>query len=358
MLSVGIVAVTLLAPQSELKTYDLLTYAQMISERTKTPALLSAPDMIQVKADARQSDIDTFLEPARRIGFTFLRSDVAAGGQSGIPISKQGVLATYSEGRSGGYSAATIPADFVKNGLVSFEPKTPQFLSIQAISTKLSKPIAPAAYFVTGANEFPIAFYGKDVKESDFMRALAKAVGGKYKIAPKEHILAFDPIYFRTEAVKLVGRAVSRIDLDLKNPGAGMGMMTGVPPQQRPVSEDKDLTKQAMFLLSTTLNHMAPELIEQTFAYPGTTTRLNLNVYKGLQNSVANYLRAAGAKANPPSQNGTQVNRQNRASAAVTGLLARIDTRNPGHLIITTDFRLSLELNTTNSRNHTQIHLL
>jgi hypothetical protein len=362
MVLVGLLSVALTSVET--KSLDMTAFAKEVASRNKTAALICAPAALQIKADLAISDIDTFLENARQQGFSFLRSDVAIGSQSGLPPSKHGVLAQWLGGNQyGGASFATVnlPIESLKDGKVSFTARPGELLSVRSIgSIKFAKTANISAYFISNQTDFPVAFEGKDVGEIDFLRALARGLGGTFRITGKEYLIGFDSNNFRKEALKLTSKVSSKIKESAKE-GSGVGLKSGgVFSGGNPQISNSAALNQlpAINLLSATLNNMTPELIEQTFAYPNTTTRINLNVFRNLQPAVVSYLRAKEAEAegstgNNNNNSGAQVRRprNDRVSAAVRGLLNRVDPRNPGHLTIQTDFRITLELNTKNDRN-------
>ena len=87
---------------------------------------------------------------------------------------------------------------------------------------------------------------------------------------------------------------------------------------------------------------MSDSLVEQTFAFPNTSTRLNLNNYAGLKRFIGDYIRSVL----PKDSKGATVSRGGGGGQALpSNILDRIDPNQPGELIVETNFRVAVELN-------------
>jgi hypothetical protein len=356
MVFLSFVAFSLLTSVSDT---DTATFAKLISEKTKTPAMIVTADPIKVKCDVTESDLEAFLEPSRRQGFTYLRSDIAVGSVPGIPYNKRGVLNGLTPSQRSTVEKMSLPAGTIKNALVSFATPANKAVTVSTLAElKWSKPLLVDAYYVTGnGQDFPVSFVGKDVAETDFLKALARGLGGKYKNNEKSFTIAFDPVIFRKEAFKLIA---------LADKGAQKGGQLGGSASSDPysyaapsISTNKETIRAGLALLNTVIAQLPDGLIEQTFGFPNTTTRLNLNIFKGLQPSIITYIRTVENSNKATTTAGASVNRADaRTVAAVAGLVNRVSPNNPGNLTITTDFRITLELNTTNSSNPVTLSVL
>ncbi len=218
----------------------------------------------------------------------------------------------------------------------------------------LPKKIMVSPYYTfDNGGDFPLAMSAKNMVPAEFARALTRGLSGRLVIEEKSYTISFDAASFRSNMAKVLtlaqkgvdeGRTPSGVNAQY-NAGSYSDYQEYQDAAQPAHSGTKASLTSAITLLSKTISTMNDKLLEQTFAYKGTSTRLNLATFTSLQEFAVNYLRSA---ATPPSgQPGTSVQRQQpgRNSSNLAGLVNRVDPQNPGRLIITTDFRVSLELN-------------
>ena len=218
-----------------------------------------------------------------------------------------------------------------------------------------------SAYFNSDtAGDFPLAINAKDMPASEFVKALTRGLSGKLAVEQKTYTINFDSSNFKGEFNKLLPLAQKGID-EGRTPSGITNQFTGgsssdyqeyqdaVQPAQ---SNSKSALKAAIALLGQTVNSMNDKVLEQTFAYKGTSTGLNLAQFTDLQKYAVNYLQSATPSDSV--QPGTQSQRPGRGQNSLAGLVNRVDARNPGRLLITSDFRLSLELNLVGRQSRRQ----
>jgi hypothetical protein len=335
------------APES----VDLGEFSTILAEKSKGPVVLIAADQRSYNVDRTESDVSTILDRTKKFGATFFRGEVLSGNIGGIPMSRWGSLAGFVDNLNLAerpLKLIAVNADAVQDGGVSIVTKKGESISIDSIlKLKFSKELKLSAYFTSGqGKDFFAGVNVNKVAETDFLRGLAKALGGKYVSSPKVIEIEFDPVLFRKQARELIARAVQ---------GAEKGRLPGLPtfnPEfsytagsyQPSVVNNKAGAISALNLLATTIAGMPDNLLEQTFAYPNTTTRLRLNVFQNLQPAVSQFLRSS-----EPEKAGAQVQNSSRPSTPA-GILNRVNPRDPGFIIISSGFRLSLELNEGQNR--------
>lgn len=216
--------------------------------------------------------------------------------------------------------------------------------------------VSPYYTFGNGG-DFPLAMMAKDMDPLEFAKALARGVSGKLVVDAKKLSINFDASSFRANMVKVLGLAQKGIDAGRVPSGANAQFSGG---SYSDYQEYQDLSQPAqsnsklsltagLRLLGQALNQMNDQLVEQTFAYKGTTTRINLATFSGLQNGAVGYLQSSTTA---PAQQGTESRRSQpgRPATNLAALVSRVNPKNPGYLIITTDFRVSLELNIMQGR--------
>lgn len=341
---------------------DLVKSVATITKRSSI-AVLPTFDKVQVPDDAKE--VDDIVTPMRKEGFASLVSDVAVVYQQGIPKSHWGILKGLiqtTDSPASAFQAVTIPQTAIKDNLITFETKGNEAVKLSSLmNLELPKRIMISPYFNFENNtDFPLAISAKDMAAPDFVKALSRGLGGKLVIDNKSYTIAFDAQAFRTNLTKLLALAQQGINAG-KQPSAATGQFNGgsyseyqeyQDATQAPQATTKPALNAALSLLSESIREMNDQLLEQTFAYKGTSTRLNLATFTGLQNSVISYLQAASSASSE--QAGADVQRRQRGGGGapndLTNLIRRVNPRDPGKLSITTDFRVSLELNLTQNR--------
>ncbi len=340
---------------------DLVKSVATITKRSSI-AVLPTFDKVSVPDDAKE--VEDIVSPMRKEGFASLVSDVAVVYQQGIPKSHWGVLAGLIQSTNspaGAFQAVTIPQTAVKDNLITFETKGNEAVKIGSLmNLDLPKRIMISPYFNFENNsDFPLAISAKDMAAADFVKALSRGLGGKLVIDNKSYTIAFDAQAFRTSLTKLLGLAQQGVNAGKVPSGASAQFNGGSYSEyqeyqdatQAPQATTKPALNAALNLLGESIRQMNDQLLEQTFAYKGTSTRLNLATFANLQNSVISYLQAASNVSNE--QAGADVQRRQRGGGAqenLANLIRRVNPRDPGKLSITTDFRVSLELNLAQNR--------
>lgn len=341
-------------------TKSMSDLAKTVSTLSKRSAIAIFPTYAAVPIPEDAKEVDDIVDPIKKQGYNALISDVAVVYQQGIPQSHWGILRGLVDAPAADKSTfkpVTIPASAVKDNTITFETKDDEIVKIGTLmSLDMPRRIMVSPYFnFNNSNDFPLALSAKDMNGGDFARALAKGLGGKLQIDSKTYTIAFDAASFRTNVSKLITKAIDGVKSG-KHPSQGGGEYNGGSYQdyqqyqeasQPAQSNTKEGLTAALNLLGQTINQMSDQLLEQTFAYRGTSTRLNLATFTNLQNPAIQYLRAASSVATN-NEAGADVHRGQQPgqnALDLNNVIRRVDPRSPGHLIITTDFRLSLELN-------------
>ena len=358
------IAIALLMTDATPKS--LSEVSKMLADFSKRSAIAVTPtsDSIPIASDAK--NVEDMIIPLKKDGYGTLMSEVAVMYKMGIPPSHLGVLKGLIAPQGGAppkiYKEVTIPQSAVKDNMITFETKPGEYVKVATLmNLDLTRRIMVSAYFNSDtAGDFPLAINAKDMPASEFVKALTRGLSGKLAVEQKTYTINLDSSNFKGEFNKLLPLAQKGID-EGRTPSGITNQFTGgsssdyqeyqdaVQPAQ---SNSKSALKAAIALLGQTVNSMNDKVLEQTFAYKGTSTGLNLAQFTDLQKYAVNYLQSATPSDSV--QPGTQSQRPGRGQNSLAGLVNRVDARNPGRLLITSDFRLSLELNLVGRQSRRQ----
>lgn len=351
------IALTFLLAAPDAKDKTINDLAKAVSTITKRSAIAVLPTFDKVSLPEDPKIVDDIVSPLRKQGFSSLVSDVAVVYQAGIPRSHWGVLRglIQKDAKSDAtFKPVAIPQSAIKDNLITFETKDTEAVKLGSLmSLDFPRRIMVSPYFNSdNSGDYPIAISAKDMAYGDFVKALTRGLGGKLAVDSKTYTIGFDGASFRTNAGKLLalaqegvneGRMPSGVTAQF-NGGSYSEYQEYQDASQPPMATSKPALTAALTLLGQTIGQMSDQLLEQTFAYKGTSTRLSLTTFTNLQVPAVNYLRAVSAGAAP--QTGATVQRRGPGGGMdLTNIIRRVDPQNPGRLIITTDFRVSLELN-------------
>lgn len=338
----------LLAGQSssQLNYRDL---AVEIEKRSKLPTLVVSCGAVSLDVDTAAENVGEMVEPLKRKGFLYSTSDMAMLREVTIPSVKLGILKGFLDlPAAPRVETESMPASAIKDDKIAFTSTKGKSLDLLTLGQlKLSKQIQVSPYFMsTRETAYVVGVAAKDgISGLEFSRALAKCLGGSFKITPKTWEVGFDAdvwlqSFRRVHALALKGAAAG------KQPGGSMPEDDGNMQYYRPGPSSaepntKEARTTALRVLGELVGMMGPKLISQTFEYPSTTTRINLNQVPSLRPALRAYLTAVS-----PNQNANSGTTVTRPGAAVpANILSRIDSRSPGSITIETNFKLSLDLN-------------
>jgi hypothetical protein len=297
--------------------------------------------------DAGVANTDLFVDPVVKLGSVLMQSDMSVLRPTILPVASWGVLKAMVEVPAlGRVLVEDVPADAVKTGKLFFASKPYSTISLRSLSSlKFEKKIQVAGYF-EGAQESPfkIAVSAKDgVDGVVFARSLATGLGGKFRVTDKVWFIDFDAQAWRRGFSTLMNKAQvgSKSESVPRPPGHIETDGNGEPVAQS-FAQTSEAKMLALSLLNQTVSALSDQLVEQTFAFSNTVTRLNLNNYPSLKKFIGDFIRSVSAKTTA----GATVSRSGSTGVTLpANLLQRIDPNRPGELVIQTDFRLSVELN-------------
>lgn len=355
------IAVAFLMSGQQAPADSISDLSKVLFDVTQRSAIVVLPTYSKVSIATEPKIVDDLVSPLRKLGFASLTSDVAVIYQMGIPDSHLGVLKGLVSAIppiQGAFKEVTIPQTAVKDNQISFETKPGEAIKVSTLmNLDLTRRIMVSPYYsFDNSGDFPLAMTAKNMPVAEFVKALTRGLSGKLKVEAKTYTIGFDAASFRTNFVKVLGLAQKGVDAGKSPSGMAQQYAGGTysdyqefqDAAQPAQSSSKPSLTAALTLLGQAINQMNDQLLEQTFAYKGTTTRLNLSNFTGLQASVINYLRSSSPAAG--SQTGADVQRNQRATPNLAALINRVDPQNPGRLNITTDFRISAELNLMQNR--------
>ena len=358
------IAIALLMSDTGSSSKSLSDVSKILADLSKGSAIAVTPNSRDISVASDIKLVEDLTLPLKKEGFATWLSEVAVIYQLGIPTSHLGVLkglvAVPGSEAAKPFKEVTIPASAVKDNLITFETKPGEAIKVSTLmNMDLTRRIMVSPYYTfDNGTDFPLAMNAKNMAPSDFVKALARGLSGKLVIDAKTYTIAFDAANFRSEMMKVIALARKGVDAG-KTPAGIVNTFNGgsysdyqeyqdvAQPAQ---SNSKEGLSAALTLLSSAINQMNDQLLEQTFAYKGTSTRLNLATFSGLQESAINYLKSATPA--PPAQAGADVQRSQggRQRSNLAMLIPRVNAQSPGRLIITTDFRVALELNLMSGR--------
>jgi len=341
---------TLLASMlfKEAKPADLSQIATMLAEKSKRPSMVISAGKTEFDVDAGVSDPDSFCDPMIRLGSILLRSDLSVLRPTILPEANWGILKSLVGGSAGPkVTEESIPGEAMKGGKLKFTSAKGTVVNLRSIAAlKFDKKIQLAGYFEgSQSSPFKVALcVPGEVDGVVFAQALATGLGGKYRVTEKVWFVDFDSATWRRgfasllaksrDAVQKGGVISTQPQYDPSNPGGDFQ-------RQMPSQSQTSLSRSAALnLLNQVVVAMSDSLVEQTFAFPNTTTRLNLNNYPGLKRFIGDYIRTVL----PKESKGATVSRGG-GQGLPSNLLERIDANRPGELVIESNFRLSVELN-------------
>lgn len=200
-------------------------------------------------------------------------------------------------------SPVQLPANAVKDGMVTFQTKKSESLDLMALGN-LSKPVKTHWIFGSAV----VACKVDNLPELDFLKWIAKGVGGRIVSGPKEYTLDIDPGEIRRRAIKTIS---------LNKP-------TGGTPE-----ETARLQKQQNFRISC-LNALTPTQLSAALATENGETRVELDARSPLTRTAVAYVQEmeqSGDRRNP------------RVS-----VLQRVDPSRKAYLIVTSGFDTSVEV--------------
>ena len=308
---------------------------------------------LEYLVDSAIADPDTFVDPINRLGSILTRSDMSVLRPTTLPEAYWGVLKTFAgASKSERGAEEVIPIASVKSNRLFFSSSPKSTVSLASISLlPFEKRIQLAGYFQGAQNSpFKLAISApQGVDGFTFAQSLATGLGGKFRVTEKVWSIDFDANSWRRGFASLVAKAqegVRKGGTSSSQPQVEPteGQVYEYRPQAPSLAQSKESRELALTLLSQTISQLSDNLVEQTFAYPNTTTRLNLNNYPSLKRSIGDFVRSV----TPKSNSGATVNRPGQAAGSLPpNLLNRIEANRPGELIIESSFRLSVELNLT-----------
>lgn len=340
-----------LALVSESKSQNLSQIAELLAAKSKRPTLAITAGRTDYMLDTEVADPDAFVEPMIKLGSLLLRSDMSVIRPTILPESTWGVLKSLVGASSiSKASEDRIPSTAVKDGKLFYSSANGTTVSLRALSElAFAKKIELAGYFVgSQTSPFKVAISAsKGVDGVVLAQSLATGLGGKFRVTDKTWVIDFDAVTWRRgfanllakarEGARKEGSSTSQPQYDPSG-----GQVYDYQPQMPSLAQTKESRELALSLLNQTVNALNDRLIEQTFAYPNTVTRLNLNNYPALKHPIGDFVRSLTQKAT----NGATVNRPGQSGVTLPpNLLNRIDPSRPGDLVIETNFRLSVELN-------------
>ena len=344
---------------------SLSEVSKMLADFSKGSAIAVTPTSESIPISSEAKDVEDMIIPLKRDGYATLMSNVAVLYRMGIPPSHLGVLkglvGTPQGGPAKAYKEVTIPATAVKDNAITFETKPGEAIKISSLmNLDLTRRIMISPYYnFDNTGDFPLAMSAKDMPAADFVKALARGLSGKLAVEKNTYTINFDASNFRSELSKVLVLAQKGVDSGKTPSGITMNYNGGTysdyqeyQEQSQPAqSNSKASLTAALSLLGQTIAQMNDQLLEQTFAFKNTSTKLSLVKFASLQNPAVNYLKSSA----PPTsaQSGADVQRQQvgrGGTANLAALVSRVDPNNPGSLIVTTDFRIQLELNLMSGR--------
>lgn len=345
--------VTLATQQDSLGWNDL---AGLMAKFSAQPSIVLLPAAEKIDFLKNADSYDALTDDLKRKGYNTSAAGVAVVYKNGIPPNRLGILAGFFERQPmSTLKPVEISSKAVKDGNLTFETKPGEAVFMGGLAAiKEPKAVVVNPYFIVSQTDFPIAMKVKDAPVLDVMKAVAKAAGGKLTINAKTYSIDFDANNFKTQIQTVLTKAVKAAN-DGKTPRAPQPNYAdynndyprGGDSSGPSIATDKTQIIAALNLLGQTIQSMQPDLIEQTFAYSNSKTRLNLNVYKNLQQPLVQFFTSL-----KPKQGNTK--NENPNAANVANLLPRVSRTRPGNLVITTDFRLIAELNIQTGANANQ----
>ncbi|MEI7984898.1 MAG: hypothetical protein WCI55_04655 [Armatimonadota bacterium] len=356
------IAIALLINSNVPAADSISDLSKALFEVAKRSAIVVVPTYDQVSVASDPKLVEDLVDPLRKQGFASLTSDVAVIYQNGIPQSHLGILKGLVAPKTPAKSAfkeVSIPQSAIKGNLITFETKPGEAIKVNTLmNLDLPRRIMVSPYYTfDNGSDFPLAMMAKDMPSSDFAKALARGLSGKLVTDPKFYNIAFDANNFRTNVSKLLVLAQKGVDAGLTPSGANVQFSGGSysdyqefqDTAQPAQSNSKPSLTAGLTLLGQAIAQMNDQLVEQTFAYKGTSTRLNLATFTGLQNAAISYLRSSTPATQQAGTTSQRV-QPGRPTNNLAALVNRVDPRNPGKVVISTEFRVSLELNLMQGR--------
>lgn len=344
------------ASLAEAKPLGLSEISELLWAKSKRPSIVVSAGPTQYSLDAEVSDPDGFVDPAVRLGALLLRSDMTVLRPTILPESNWGVLKPLVGASSPSkLMEETVPTSAVKGGKLVFSSAKGSVIGLRSLaSLNFGKQIQLAGYFVgSQSSPFKVAISATSGVDGVVLaQSLATGLGGKFRVTEKAWVIDFDASAWRRGFSVLLSKAQEGLRKG-ESPSSqpqydpSGGQVYDYQPQMPSLAKSKESREFALSLLSQAIGALSDNLVEQTFAFPNTATRLNLNNYPGLKRPIGDFIRSLSAKAS----GGATVTRPGQSGAALPpNVLNRIDPNRPGELIIETNFRVSVELNLTGVR--------
>ncbi|MEI7577889.1 MAG: hypothetical protein WCK51_13425 [Armatimonadota bacterium] len=341
--------VTAMLPEA--KSQNLSQISEQLNLKTKRPSMVVSAGPSQFSVDSGVADPDAFVDPIVRLGSLLLRSDMTVLRPTILPESNWGILKPLvGASQSTKSTEEVVPGSAIKGGKLVFSSASGSVVSLRTLAPlNLGKQIQLAGYFVGAQmSPFKVAISAPGGVDGVVLaQSLATGLGGKFRVTDTAWIIDFDAASWRRSFSVLLSKAQEGVRKGTSpssqpeyDPSGGQ--VYEYQPQMPSLAKSKESRELALSLLSQTVGVLSDSLIEQTFAYSNTTTRLNLNNYPGLKRPIGDFIRSLSEK----QSGGATVTRPGQSGATLPpNILSRIDPNRPGELIIETNFRISVELN-------------
>ena len=247
-------------------------------------------------------------------------------------------------------TAAAIPKDAVIGGKITFTSAAGTVVDLNALQTlPFSQPLRLAPAYINALAASGLAVSVKDLDESEFLRSVAKAIGGRFRSDGKNLII-------EPSGVELRNRAIKTIDLAAKSPrkdgetamnlsDSGEGEMPVARPQRggprgggRGTIRTNERTLSAQLALARAVtNAVTPLNFERLLDGQVESVSVDLTD-QAAQRALVSLLRANATE--PPDL------------ARVNRLLSSVPPRAPGVVVLGEGYSLDATLNTVDARGN------
>jgi len=245
-------------------------------------------------------------------------------------------LVTESEGGSS-QEGVPFPAAALDAGKVTFKTEKTDLLAINSFASTFGKPVNVHWIY----KDVNLAVQVKNMPQTDFLKWVAKAVGGRLVETTKDYTIALDPIEIRRRAVNTI--LAQKLDQSDPNTFA--------------------MLQKKQSFRAAALNSLNATQLLQALATPGGETRVVLSANNPLTRTASTYVQnlaqyqqmaqVQNAQADQGTlQQGRRRMRMNRngGDGSAVGVLQRVDPSRASYLIVNSHFDVSFEIAVLDNR--------
>lgn len=316
------------------------TMSQVAEQFTKLsgePTIVILPQVENLPWDPN-ADLETYSESLKKAGFSVLRSGFNIISKATLPTNRLGALQPFYPPiqAAAPVQFATIPATAIQEDRLTIQTQRSEVVRLSEL-TKLdtTRKLVIHPYYLMNDADFPMAIQAKGVEFNELCRSISRAIGGKFGVESKTYTVGFDAAAFKKNFSNVIQAIEQKMKLDRERLKGRADSNEVAAARVNARNQSLDQFSSALAVLVPAVLNMPNTQVEQTFAYAGSQSNLNLTQFAMLQQPLGQFLKLKMSQGNP----------DNPEIAQLTNQMGRLNEKNPGVLSVQTDFRMNASLN-------------